>query len=160
MNRFYYKFGFTLTAFCFLISLNLKAQDASFTPAHLKAAEEMLSSMDMPTAFSSTINNMIKAQSANVPLDKQKAFSDTMQAFMNKYLTWDLLKTDMAKIYASEFSEQEIKELTKFYQTPLGKKMIEKSPVMMQKGMLIGQKAVMAHQAELQEMIKAAVTKN
>lgn len=160
MNHFYFKFSFVLAIFCSLISISLKAQDASFTPNHLKAAQDMLAAMEMPAVMTSSINNIVKVQAANMPLDQQKAFSDAMKSFLNKYLNWDLLKTDMAKIYASEFSESEIKELTKFYQTPLGKKMIEKSPALMQKGMLIGQQAVMAHQTEFQEMLKAASPQN
>lgn len=155
MNKLYLKFSFLLTIFCFLISLNLRAQETAFTQSHLKAAQDMLMVMEVPEHMTGSINNILKVQTANLPLNQQKAFSDAMKAFLAKYLSWDLIKTDMAKIYAAEFSEAEIKELTTFYQTPLGKKMIEKSPILMQKGMLLGQQMVMTHQTELQEMIKA-----
>ncbi|MGI4749066.1 MAG: DUF2059 domain-containing protein [Janthinobacterium lividum] len=160
MKPFYQRFSFAFAALCFLINLNLKAQEMAITPSHLKAAEDMLTSMNMPYIFTSSINNMVNVQSSNLPLDQRKAFSDAMKTFLNKYLNWDLLKTDMSRIYASEFTESEIKELTRFYQTPLGKKMIEKSPALMQKGMLIGQQAVVAHQAELQDMMKSLAPKN
>ncbi|RYE20070.1 MAG: DUF2059 domain-containing protein [Sphingobacteriaceae bacterium] len=160
MKPFYTRFSFALAAFCLLINLNLKAQETPLTPSHIKAAEDMLTSMNMPYIFTSSINNMVNMQTANVPLDQRKAFSDAMKTFLNKYLNWDLLKTDLSKIYASEFTEPEIKELTKFYQTPLGKKMIEKSPALMQKGMLIGQQAVVSHQSELQDIMKSLAPKN
>ena len=159
MKPFYTRFIAVLTL-CFLISLNVKAQETALTTNHLKAAEEMLVSMNMPNLFATTINNVVKAQSAALPQDKQKLYATVMNTFMNKYLNWDFLKIDMAKIYASEFSESELKELTTFYQTPLGKKMLEKSPALMQKGMLVGQQLIVSHQAELQEMIKAASSKN
>jgi hypothetical protein len=156
MNRFYYKFSFVLTAFCLCISISLKAQNASFTPNHLKAAEDMLAAMEMPSLMTNSINSVVKAQTANMPTDKQEVFAEVMKTFLNKYLSWDSIKTDMAKIYATEFTEAEIKELSQFYQTPLGKKIVTKSPALMQKGMALGQQRVAAHQTELVEMFKAA----
>jgi hypothetical protein len=41
----------------------------------------------------------------------------------------------MAKIYASNFTEQELKDLVAFYKTPLGKKVIEKEPLAMEQSM-------------------------
>jgi hypothetical protein len=160
MNRFYYKFSFMLIAFCICISISLKAQNASFTPNHLKAAEDMLAAMEMPSLMTNSISNVVKVQTANMPPDKQKVFAEVMQSFLTKYLNWDSIKTDMAKIYATEFSEAEIKELSKFYQIPLGKKILTKSPALMQKGMALGQQMVAAHQAELVEMFKAASPSN
>ncbi len=34
----------------------------------------------------------------------------------------------MAKIYANEFTEQELKELVAFYKSPLGKKLLSAEP--------------------------------
>lgn len=53
------------------------------------------------------------------------------------------LINEFAKIYSTEFTAQEIKELLKFYQSPVGKKLAEKSPVFTQKGMAVGQKLLM-----------------
>jgi hypothetical protein len=78
-----------------------------------------------------------------------------MKAFLNKYMSWASLKDDMAKIYMAEFSESELNELTKFYQTPLGKKSIQKMPVLMTKGAEIGQKRVQEHLPELQAVLAA-----
>jgi uncharacterized protein len=38
------------------------------------------------------------------------------------------LMEDIAKIYAESFSEQEMKEIIGFYQTPAGKKMLDQQP--------------------------------
>ena len=160
MNQFYTKFYITLAAFCFLISINLKAQEITFTPSHLKAAQDLLMTMEVPNLMTSSVNNMLKVQTAQMPLDQQKKLSDVMKTFFAKYFTWDLIKADMAKIYAAEFSEAEIKELTTFYQTPIGKKMIERQPILMQKGMMLGQQKLMAHQSELMDMVKATSSKN
>ena len=38
----------------------------------------------------------------------------------------------MVKLYTTNFSEQELKDLVKFYQSPLGKKVLEKMPAVTQ----------------------------
>ncbi len=51
----------------------------------------------------------------------------------------DVLYTKMAAMYMEEFTEAEIKELVKFYNSDLGKKMASKQMMLMQKGMALGQ---------------------
>jgi hypothetical protein len=46
----------------------------------------------------------------------------------------------MAQIYASEFTEQELKDLVTFYKSPLGKKVIEAEPKAIQGSMAYMQK--------------------
>ena len=82
-----------------------------------------------------------------------------MKTFLNKYMSWASLKDDMAKIYMAEFTENELNELNKFYQTPLGKKTVQKMPGMMAKGAEIGQKRVQEHLPELQAAIASEVGK-
>ena len=49
-------------------------------------------------------------------------YQTQMKAFLSKYMSWASLKDDMTKIYTAEFSERELNELAKFYETPLGKR--------------------------------------
>ena len=42
------------------------------------------------------------------------------------------LKPELVKIYTTNFSEPELKELVAFYQSPLGKKVLEKMPQLTQ----------------------------
>jgi uncharacterized protein len=41
----------------------------------------------------------------------------------------------MAKIYANDFTEQELKDLTTFYKTPLGQKLLAQEPKSIQASM-------------------------
>jgi uncharacterized protein len=45
----------------------------------------------------------------------------------------------MVPIYMKHFTEADILELLKFYQTPVGQKLIEKTPVITQESMQVGQ---------------------
>ncbi|EIK95662.1 hypothetical protein PMM47T1_16288 [Pseudomonas sp. M47T1] len=64
--------------------------------------------------------------------DSKRAVLETYQAKANAALDqaigWPKLKPDMVKLYTDTFTEQELKDLVKFYQSPLGKKVLEKMP--------------------------------
>jgi uncharacterized protein len=47
----------------------------------------------------------------------------------------DELFNEVAKVYATHFTEQELKEIVAFYKTPLGKKMLTEDPVAIQEGL-------------------------
>ncbi|WP_445936790.1 DUF2059 domain-containing protein [Pseudomonas sp.] len=70
---------------------------------------------------------------SNAP-QSEKAVLETYQAQANAALEqavgWDKLKPDMVKLYTSNFDEQEMKDLIRFYESPLGKKVLEKMPTL------------------------------
>lgn len=79
-----------------------------------------------------------------------------MSKFFAKYLNWENLKDDFIQIYCDAYTEQELKEIYAFYQTPAGRKMVAKTPELTVKGMTITAAKVQANQAELQRMIQEA----
>lgn len=70
---------------------------------------------------------------SNAP-QSEKAVLETYQAQANAALEqavgWDKLKPDMVKLYTSNFNEQEMQDLIRFYESPLGKKVLEKMPTL------------------------------
>lgn len=64
--------------------------------------------------------------------DAKRPVLDSYQAKANAALDsaigWDKLKPDMIKLYTDNFSEAELKDLVKFYQSPLGQKVLQKMP--------------------------------
>lgn len=158
------KLKLTLLSFFALFCLttnNLRAQTASPVPSasHMKAAENYLIATNIDTQFAGMIDNMIKASSAQIPAAQQPEFIKVMKIFMDKYYSWDSLKDSYTKMYAAEFSEDELNKLAAFYNTPLGKKLSSKTPVLLQKGMTIGQEVIAGHRAELEQMMKDAFQK-
>ncbi|PKP14603.1 MAG: hypothetical protein CVU07_14035, partial [Bacteroidetes bacterium HGW-Bacteroidetes-23] len=49
------------------------------------------------------------------------------------------LMSKMADMYMSEFTHDEIKALLKFYESPVGKKLTDKTEVLYNKGQTVGQ---------------------
>jgi len=66
--------------------------------------------------------------------ESKKALLESYQAKANvaleKAVGWDKIKPDLIKLYTTNFSEAELKGLIEFYQSPLGKKVMEKMPTL------------------------------
>ena len=131
----------------------LNADEAS----HLQAARDLLVASQMEQVFSKTIDQALDMQIRQAP--QLGELRGVMKDFFNKYMSWDALKDDLAKLYADSFTEDELKDITKFYQTPTGKKMALATPELMAKGAMLGQQKVQEHIGELQQMIQDAMAK-
>jgi uncharacterized protein len=125
--------------------------------SHQAAVEELLVITKTPENLKSSITTMLDLQIKQAP--PLAPLRKPMEKFFEKYLSYDALKDDLIKMYAAEFTEEEIKDLIKFYQTPLGKKTAEKMPVLTAKGAQLGASRVDAHKAELQQMIRDELLK-
>lgn len=71
----------------------------------------------------------------------KKNYTDVDPKFWDEFfkeMSADLLNK-IVPIYDKHFTEEDIKGMIVFYETPAGKKMIEKLPVIMQESMTVGQ---------------------
>jgi hypothetical protein len=84
---------------------------------------------------------------------------DVFQQFLTTYLSWESRREEMITLYTQEFTADELQGLTAFYQTPLGKKALEKLPQLATAGAQLGIARVQAHQGELQQMLEDAQRK-
>lgn len=114
-----------LVAFVALLSLTTNAQEKN---QFAKDTEKLMVILIRPS-----FKPVMEQFSGMVAEDKKEAFKKEVEATMPE------LYDAMAKIYMDEFNHDEIKELLKFYTTPVEKKMAEKSGIMAQKGMMVGQ---------------------
>ncbi|MDQ6861093.1 MAG: DUF2059 domain-containing protein [Verrucomicrobiota bacterium] len=126
-----------------------RADEAS----HRQSAEALLNLMGMESLLSQSIDQMLAMQVKQNPAIAP--YQGEMKSFLGKYMSWPSMKEDMVKIYTDEFTEAELKELTAFYNTPLGKKTVQKMPALMARGAEMGQKRVQEHLPELQAAIAA-----
>ena len=128
---------------------------AKRSDAEYAAAYELLEAMQVPAQLKQTLDGIVEMQmQANPQLVPYKSvFSD----FFNKYMSFEALKTGYADIYLDYFSVAEIKEMTAFYKSPLGSKMASKTAEFALRGAALGQKAVQAHQRELQAALAKAI---
>ena len=69
-------------------------------------------------------------------------------------MNWERVKEETITAYTHEFTEPELKKLTEFYKTPVGKKASEKMPQLTFLAGQLGLKNAQAHQAELRQMLE------
>ncbi|MEM6580357.1 MAG: DUF2059 domain-containing protein [Pseudomonadota bacterium] len=75
--------------------------------------------------------------------------------FLNEHMSYESIKPDLLKIYSTEFTAAELREINSFYSTDVGRKTIEKMPTLMAQGSQIGAARVQENIGELQAMIRA-----
>ena len=124
---------------------------------HRAAAEALLIAANTEAVMEQSIATAIDSQ---VEANPQIApFRDIMRAFLSEHLSWEAVRDEMVQIYAEAFTESELREITAFYQTETGRKAVLLTPSLMAQGMQIGQRAVIAHRAELEARIEERMRK-
>lgn len=81
-----------------------------------------------------------------------REFSGKLSDRMMGYLTDENLKVDIAAVYADVFTVEELRGVIDFYRSPIGKKLIERMPELMQKSMVITQDRMKAMMPELKAL--------
>lgn len=139
--RAIYSFILGLSLF---LSFPLHASEES----HKEAAKQMVevANLDkMITAMYQQIN-MVITQNILAKDPCLEPIREPLQALLTKYdqkiLNAEVVKSEIQKVYQTEFSEDEIKQIVAFYKTSAGKKALEKAPVLAAKGMDIAQKEI------------------
>ena len=69
------------------------------------------------------------------------------------------LRTDIARIYASRFTEQEMKETLAFYKSPLGKKILTEEPTFVDRSMSAAQDWAIKLNDEVLQRFRAELKK-
>lgn len=137
-----------LTTLCSAVLLTCSAGQALADAAsHAADAERFLrlaNADKLAVPAYAQVQHMFAQRFAQVQAPEgKKALLESYQAKANasldKAVSWDKIKPDMVKLYTSNFSEQELKELIAFYQSPLGKKMLGKMPTLTEQSAKLAQ---------------------
>ena len=120
--------------------------------SHRTAAENLLIVMEVDKSLPQIAAQVLENQlQQNPQLAPQR---DVLQKFLTKYLNWASVREDTITAYTQEFTEPELKKLTEFYKTPVGKKASEKMPQLAFLAGQLGLKKAQANQAELRQMLE------
>jgi len=97
---------------------------------------------------------------AKIQADPQlQPYREVMLTWLKKALSWDSLGPSMVRLYASELSEAELRDLIAFYKTPTGRKLLARGPSMTE-GMIHNVfTLVKDRQGEIEELVTAAIWK-
>ena len=120
--------------------------------SHRKAAETLLVVMEVDQSLPQITAQVVETKLQQNP--KLASQREVLQRFLSKYLNWESVKEDTITAYIQEFTEPELKKLTEFYKTPVGKKANEKMPQLAFISGQIGLKKAQANHAELRQMVE------
>jgi hypothetical protein len=138
-----------LSAWLALTAADARAQSSN----QLAAARELVESLQLGPTMQAGATTMIELQVKQNPL--LAPYRQVMLDWATKYLTAEAVLPEFAEIYAQTFTERELRELTAFYRTSTGQKLVAQQPELTRQGAAVGQKIATAHQAELEVMISA-----
>jgi hypothetical protein len=102
------------------------------SPAAIAAAKEILTMKNASAMYAAAVPNIVqqtKDALLQSNLNYQKDLNEVAVIVAQKLAGREKEIGDgMAKIYANEFTEQELKDLVTFYKSPLGQKLITTEP--------------------------------
>ena len=99
--------------------------------------------------------SMPGADQATPEQKKQIAdFQTRVLNVVNQKLGWKALEPDFINLYASTYTEEELDGILGFYKSPVGQKMLEKTPELMTKSTEITQQKMREVQPELNQMVQ------
>ncbi|KIZ36588.1 MULTISPECIES: DUF2059 domain-containing protein [Rhodopseudomonas] len=109
-----------------------QAQAKPPSPAALAAAKEILTMKNAAAMYASAVPNIVQRTMDALlrnNLNYQKDLKEVALIVAKKLAGREHEIGDgMAKIYAEDFTEQELKDLVTFYKSPLGKKLLTQEP--------------------------------
>jgi hypothetical protein len=109
------------------------------SPAAIAAAKEILALKNANAIYANAVPNIVqktKDQLLQTNLNYQKDLNEVSVIVAQKLAGREKEIGDgMAKIYAAEFTEQELKDLVTFYKSPLGQKLLSTEPKAIQMSM-------------------------
>ena len=109
------------------------------SPAAIAAAKELLNMKGVSGIYASAVPNIVqraKDQLLATNLNYQKDLNEIAASIAQSLAGREKeIGEQMAKIYASDFTEQELKDLNAFYKTPVGQKLLVQEPKSVQASM-------------------------
>lgn len=132
---------FILLCLFALSSVFATAQDTETAstedPAMVEAVNQFIEASGAWSSYEIVVNQMIDMQmKGNANIDPE--FTEKFRLEMMNFGKEELGKM-MVPIYSKYFTPAEMQEIVAFYQTPIGKKLAEKTPLITQESMMGGQ---------------------
>lgn len=95
-----------------------------------------------------TFEMLTKELENNIPEAKRVEFNKELKSSLS------VLMDKMAEMYMTEFTHDDVKEMIKFYESPVGKKLNEKSAILFEKGQQVGQEWAMGLQGVMMKYME------
>lgn len=151
----------SVAAFAFPVVVRADSKDlAAELMVLMKVDETIKQGMEMSRkAMLMQTQQMAAQMGGQANLDKIKAHQDRVMDLIESEMSWDKMKAQYVELYASIFTESELKGLIEFYRSPVGQTFIRKQPELMQKSMELNQRMMMNLQPKMMQLMKETAGK-
>jgi uncharacterized protein len=109
------------------------------TPGAVAAAKEMIEMKGAMNLFETLVPGVIETARSTLlrtSPNLSKDLTDVAQALRKEYAGKRAdIAEEIARTYATQFNEKELREVIAFYKTPVGKKLIEVEPTVLEQSM-------------------------
>lgn len=141
-----------LLIFSLILGGTLLAEDVSL---HRKAALEMMQVKGVPEmlkrSFDAQLENEIRA------LPELEKYRPQLAEFYSKAFSFKELEPDLCALYMKHYTQEEMKQITAFYKTPVGKKMRKVNILLTAEVGRLFQKQAEKKMPELQKLLKQLI---
>ncbi|MBD0318704.1 MAG: DUF2059 domain-containing protein [Gemmatimonadetes bacterium] len=138
-----------LLGFFIALSAPAAAQETArtFTPSHLAAARELTDAVNVRGATAAGIEIMMETQiEANPAMAPYRA---VMLDWARDIFSSDEAQDAFSRLYAELFPEEDLRALTAFFRTPVGRRLADSQGSLARRGAEVGRKLAEANQADL-----------
>ncbi|NNF78620.1 MAG: DUF2059 domain-containing protein [Rhizobiales bacterium] len=127
----------------YVLMVSHAALAADPTPSHVKAAREMLALTEADKMFNGVLPVLLKQQIGVLEKSYSNVTNEVAHRFETLFLSEaqkgiDQAMDKVAVAYAEALTEGELNEISAFYKSPVGRKMIKIKPEMGQRALKIG----------------------
>jgi hypothetical protein len=128
----------------------------------LNLADKLLDLTNTSTFMQQTFETGLKPsldqmRAKGAPAELVDAIHVEAQNFFQENFNWETMKPKLAKLYADNYTEAELKDIITFYQTPTGQKTLAKMPVLMQQSLAMSMAGVQANMPEFQRRVSGLI---
>jgi len=138
-----------------LLALSTLSAQAPALSSHEKAARELYVVSGGRENAMAGAETMLSSMGTTNP--QLAEYTDVLRAWVDKVLGGEGFHNEVAAVFMTFYTEEEINGLIAFYKTPLGRKVIKSMPEVVKAGGEIGAKRAQAHMEELKTMILEAM---
>lgn len=140
-----------------ILSLATTSLYAADSKSHRDQVEKLFTLTQMEKKIQQSVDSVLQLQLRQNPqLSTQK---EIMAKFFEKYIGWQALKEDIAKMYMKTFSEKELVDINAFYITPAGQKVINVVPQLVLQRNQLAMERLQQNISELQEVLAGSNAK-
>lgn len=138
---------FFVVVLAFLSTTALAEEDAKLLHKEIEKMFELTNVSAMTDQIYHHIGGMWQEMISdmNVPKDKeasvQKYFNE-LETLLHEDLSWEKMKAPLIDVYARVYTLEEVKAINEFYESPVGKKLLEKMPLVINESMQVSQRLV------------------